>query len=416
MSMEDIFSDAGREILDSVTRAIETNNYTNLGNELRDTVSHTAGTIRETVNNNTVYQSGYVSNSPRVNTPPMPGSNTPPMINRTFQTPFRNNRTPFMPRYVSNGGNIAKSVVGGITTFGLGVATFSMGVRAFVVGMTPGLLIGMSTVGVLLLSAFGLFRSGIKGNKLLSRYKIYGTIVGNQEYISIDHLANASGFSTKQVLSDIQRLHIKNIIPYATFDKDRKTLMLTDNVYKEYQRTEAARLSAAKEDALLAQKAEDDAMKAGRAGVSPEVQELLNEGHSYLRKVRDYNDMIPDDQEMSNKLYELEDIMKRIFDKVQTEPKSAGELRRFMSYYLPTTEKLLVAYVDIQNQGGEGENVRNTRYEIEDAMNVINQAFANLLDQMFQRTAWDVSSDISVMKTMMAQDGLTENAMAEMHE
>ena len=72
MSMEDIFSDAGREILDSVTRAIETNNYTNLGNELRDTVSHTAGTIRETVNNNTVYQSGYVSNSPRVNTPPMP--------------------------------------------------------------------------------------------------------------------------------------------------------------------------------------------------------------------------------------------------------------------------------------------------------------------------------------------------------
>ena len=193
-------------------------------------------------------------------------------------------------------------------------------------------------------------------------------------------------------------------------------MMLTDNVYKEYQRTEAARLSAAKEDALLAQKAEDDAMKAGRAGISPEVQELLNEGHSYLRKVRDYNDMIPDDQEMSNKLYELEDIMKRIFDKVQTEPKSAGELRRFMSYYLPTTEKLLVAYVDIQNQGGEGENVRNTRYEIEDAMNVINQAFANLLDQMFQRTAWDVSSDISVMKTMMAQDGLTENAMAEMHE
>ena len=32
---------------------------------------------------------------------------------------------------------------------------------------------------------------------------------------------------------------------------------------------------------------------------------------------------------------------------------------------------------------------------------------------MFQDMAWDISSDISVMKTMMAQDGLTsEGGMA----
>ena len=35
-------------------------------------------------------------------------------------------------------------------------------------------------------------------------------------------------------------------------------------------------------------------------------------------------------------------------------------------------------------------------------------AFEKLLDQMFQEKAWDIASDISVMKTMMAQDGLTE--------
>ena len=183
--------------------------------------------------------------------------------------------------------------------------------------------------------------------------------------------------------------------------------MLTDNVYKEYLATESKRVAMAKEEKLAA-------LEADREQIPSEVQDVLREGNDYLLKVRNYNDLIPDDQAMSDKLYALEDTMKRIFDKVKEEPKSAKDLRRFMTYYLPTTEKILGAYVAIQNQGGDGENARNTRHEIEDAMDVINDAFATLLDQLFQKTAWDVSSDISVMKTMMAQDGLTDNAMAEM--
>ena len=45
--------------------------------------------------------------------------------------------------------------------------------------------------------------------------------------------------------------------------------------------------------------------------------------------------------------------------------------------------------------------------EIESAIDTINMAFENLLDSLFQDMAWDISSDISVMKTMLAQDGLT---------
>ena len=37
----------------------------------------------------------------------------------------------------------------------------------------------------------------------------------------------------------------------------------------------------------------------------------------------------------------------------------------------------------------------------------INIAFENLLDSFFKETAWDVSTDISVLKTMLAQEGLT---------
>ena len=40
-------------------------------------------------------------------------------------------------------------------------------------------------------------------------------------------------------------------------------------------------------------------------------------------------------------------------------------------------------------------------------MDTLNTAFGNLLDSLFQETAWDISSDISVLETMLAQEGLT---------
>jgi hypothetical protein len=83
-----------------------------------------------------------------------------------------------------------------------------------------------------------------------------------------------------------------------------------------------------------------------------------------------------------------------------------------MNYYLPTTKKLLSAYVELDKQDTAGENIQQTKREIDMAMDTINMAFEKLLDSLFQDMAWDISSDISVMKSMMAQDGLTESGMA----
>jgi hypothetical protein len=99
--------------------------------------------------------------------------------------------------------------------------------------------------------------------------------------------------------------------------------------------------------------------------------------------------------------------MKRIIDQVRKDPSSASNLRRLMVYYLPTTMKLLEAYGELDRQPVEGENIISTKQEIREALGTINDAFERLLDSMFQDMAWDISSDISVMKTMMEQDGLT---------
>ena len=102
--------------------------------------------------------------------------------------------------------------------------------------------------------------------------------------------------------------------------------------------------------------------------------------------------------------------MNRIFAQVKKDPSSADELHKLMSYYLPTTKKLLNAYVELDKEPEVGNNITQTKLEIDAAIDTINMAFENLLDSLFQDMAWDISSDISVMKTMMAQDGLTNES------
>ena len=78
-----------------------------------------------------------------------------------------------------------------------------------------------------------------------------------------------------------------------------------------------------------------------------------------------------------------------------------------MDYYLPTTVKLLEAYQELDGQPVQGENITTSKKEIEDTLDTLNEAFERLFDSMFQETAWDVSTDISVLKTLLAQEGLS---------
>ena len=82
-----------------------------------------------------------------------------------------------------------------------------------------------------------------------------------------------------------------------------------------------------------------------------------------------------------------------------------------MDYYLPMTVKLLNAYADMDAQPAQGETIQNSKREIEDVLDTLNAAFEKLLDELFKDTAMDVSSDISVLTTLLAQEGLTEDEL-----
>ena len=147
-----------------------------------------------------------------------------------------------------------------------------------------------------------------------------------------------------------------------------------------------------------------DAKKAAR--LSKEMMEMVEEGKAFIAHIHQKNEEIPG-EEFTGKLNRLEKIVTNIFDRVMEAPESAPDMHRLMKYYLPTTQKLVDTYATLDRQSVQGENIENAKREIEDSLDTINDAFEKFLDSFYQTTAWDVSSDISVMGQMMAQDGLT---------
>jgi len=77
-----------------------------------------------------------------------------------------------------------------------------------------------------------------------------------------------------------------------------------------------------------------------------------------------------------------------------------------MNYYLPTTLKLLNAYDRMDSVGIAGQNIAGTQGKIEDIMETICKAFDKQLDALYGEEALDISTDITVLENMLAQEGL----------
>lgn len=218
---------------------------------------------------------------------------------------------------------------------------------------------------------------------------------------------------------------LKGWFKQGHLDQQETSLIVTNQAYtqyleaqKEYKRRELEekqkQQALAKQDSKRAseKEASQKAASAREQELPEEVRTVIREGREYLRQIKESNDAIPG-EEISAKISRLELVIERIFDRVEQHPDLVEELRRFMKYYLPTTVKLLKAYEELDRQEVQGPNIQKSKKEIENTLDTIHQAFENLLDSFFEDTAVDISSDISVMQTLMAQEGLLGGSMKE---
>ena len=135
------------------------------------------------------------------------------------------------------------------------------------------------------------------------------------------------------------------------------------------------------------------------------VNAQIVEGRAALRSLRDADAAI-DDEAVSARLQRMAEAGGKIFDILEKDPSRAGEVRRFMNYYLPTADKLLKQYRELGQSGSQGKNVRGAMTVIENSLEMIAVAFERQLDSLYRHDALDIQADIDVLETMLAADGL----------
>ncbi|MDO4554614.1 MAG: 5-bromo-4-chloroindolyl phosphate hydrolysis family protein [Lachnospiraceae bacterium] len=300
---------------------------------------------------------------------------------------------------------------------------------SLIYGMDIILLTSRHILSVLFLGA-GCYLA-LKGRgtrKRIHRFRIYQRHLEGKEYCQLSVLEKTTGRSVRFLRWDLKKMLSLGMFPQGHLDEQGTCLMLTERAYDQYLLMVESQVKKKQEEDEEKKRKEQEAEQKKPKEQQPryftgtkeeresqieqlekekEIARIVEEGEGYLAHFDTINDRLAGEV-ITRKLSRLSLVTGRIFKFITEHPEKVGEIKKFMSYYLPTTEKLLNTYEQLDTELVQGENILKAKKEIEDTLDTINFAFENLLDSLYEDTIMDISTDITVLETMLAQEGLTD--------
>lgn len=140
----------------------------------------------------------------------------------------------------------------------------------------------------------------------------------------------------------------------------------------------------------------------------PQADNVIMKGQEMLNTIRKENIVITDET-LSAQMDTLSDKCMQIFRTVSAEPSKAPQVRKFMSYYLPTTLKVLANYRTMQERGVSYYEMNQARESAVRCMDMVLTACQKQIDALHKENMLDISTDIDVMEQMLKRDGYVDN-------
>ena len=369
------WEDLGRSIQDIVDRAVNSRDF----QKLNQTVSQAVG---KAVDMGSEAVRKAMEAAARPTTPPARP------VYREVEATVVEEKKDLPVLYAGTGGETAvglvKIVGGGLALLTGFISLISLLVR-LIMGIGLGIASTVITVGGVVAGTW-LIVSGIRKLGWVSRFKMYKRTLGESTHCTLERLARSVGKNVKFVRRELQKMINKGLFLEGHMDREETCLITSDETYQHYEQSRLALEERQRQEAAAS------APKVSSPH-DPQVQEVLDE--------------------ISEKISRMELIVRRIFERAEAHPEVVPDLKKLMDYYLPMTVKLLNAYADMDAQPVQGENIQASKKEIEATLDTLNLAFEKLLDDLFRDSAMDVSSDISVLNTLLAQEGLTEDGLSQ---
>lgn len=230
-------------------------------------------------------------------------------------------------------------------------------------------------------------------------FSYYKKAFGEKPYAKVSTLAQASGQSVKSTIKSLTNYQDEGLYPQGRFTNNKKYYVLSQGGME-----------------ILEEKLKKEASKRQKEAYEKAFEKTYPKLYAVNREIEDtittINDLRNDNAIRNPELKEELGITLELLGNIETfileNPEEVPEVKSFLDYFLPTTTKLLTTYSELEKEKVQTKNVKESKEQIESVIVSINKAFEKLYDDFYTGTAIDVYSDVSVLNTMIAQQGLAE--------
>lgn len=310
-----------------------------------------------------------------------------------------------LSRFSRSGGLFALAVICYVLSGFCGLGAAIAAVEAQGIAAAMGDVLGMMVTMLWLLGCGGVLHivSHVRKNRARDAQR-YANLIGDKESFSLTKLSSATSYKIEKVKRDLQRMIDAGIFgDHAYLDMSNLCFMRSPSAqpdgaaqqFGEYIRTMNGVGSDLRETPSPVQEESSE----------PASEAASNDPTSILARIRRLDEEIQDEP-VSCRIRRIENVTGNIFAYVQEKPEKQKQIRMFMSYYLPTTLKLLESYSRIERMGVAGENMQQAKENIEKILDMLVTGFEQQFDQLFKAESLDIHSDIEVLEQMMKKDGL----------
>lgn len=275
-------------------------------------------------------------------------------------------------------GATAKIVIGGILAgFGLISALGNLASGAALSGILTGLALALGGGAMAL--------SGVFGRRKEAKFRRCFAVSGDRGVVDIKKLARTLGVKLEEADKLFSEMVDRGYYGQKAYIDHERCLLVIDveQMRDVYRR-------------------EDEAKQTSQAS---DAEAKMTEYERYVERIRQADEAI-EDEAMSEKIRRMQNLTASIFAEVQAHPEKRPLIDRFMTYYLPTTLKLLDAYARIEEQGVSGQNMAKAKADIERIADTLVEGYEKQLDRLYRAEAIDIAGDVSVIESMLRRDGL----------
>ncbi len=272
--------------------------------------------------------------------------------------------------------------------------------------------------GVASLGFSAMLWTGILQKRRIGRLKRYVEELKRhgKPYCEIEELSRNCVRTPEFVRRDLKKILGLGMLPDARMDRQGSWLLLDDETYRQYQLFEKSQEKDKEPKKTLDPKGkEKEKPGPGNSGPntsrekgSDPLESAVRQGEEFMTALAGLRESMSGDP-IAGKLMRLETVLSYLFEALKKHPDQLDDMEKCMEYYLPTTVKLTRSYREFTAVKFPGENINQAKKEILRSLDTINSAFEKLLDDLYEDAAFDVMTDASVLRTMLARDGMTEN-------